>query len=173
MRFLDLLIASWTSSALAKFASENGIAEGLSGTLNPAVLAFTFVVAAVCVALFGIAPSLRATRNELVSSVKEQAGTTSLGTSHQRLRQGLVICQVAITLLLVTAAGAFAHSLFNAQHTDLGLRTDHVLQFTVAPRLLGYDDARSFALFRNFDERFAALPGVSLRQQRRGKLDEL
>ena len=124
------------------------------------MLAFTLLVAAVCVALFGVAPSLRATRNELVSSVKEQAGTTSLGTSHQRLRQGLVICQVALTLLLVTAAGAFAHSLFNAQHTDLGLRTDHMLEFTVAPRLLGYDDARSIALFRNLDERFAALPGV-------------
>jgi len=157
---VGLLIASWTSSALAKFASENGIDDGLSGNLNPAVLAFTFGVAGLCVALFGIAPSLRATRNELVSSVKEQAGTTSLGTSHQRLRQGLVICQVSMTLLLVTAAGAFAHSLFNAQHTDLGLRTDHMLQFTIAPRLLGYDDARSSALFRNLDEKFAALPGV-------------
>lgn len=157
---LGLLIASWTSSALAKFASENGIAEGLSGNLNPTVLAFTLLIAAVCVTLFGVAPSLRATRGELVSSVKEQAGTTSLGASHQRLRQGLVICQVALTLLLVTAAGAFAHSLFNAQHTDLGLRTDHMLEFTVAPRLLGYDDARSIALFRNLDERFATLPGV-------------
>ncbi|MBV8515019.1 MAG: ABC transporter permease, partial [Acidobacteria bacterium] len=157
---LGLLFASWTSSALTKFASENGIAEGLRGTLNPAVLAFTFVVAGLCVALFGVAPSLRATRNELMSSVKEQAGTTSVGASHQRLRQGLVICQVAMTLLLVTAAGAFAHSLFNAQHTDLGLRIDHVLQFTIAPQLLGYDDARSSAFFRNLDERLAALPGV-------------
>lgn len=157
---LGLLIASWTSSTLAKFASENGIAEGLSGNLNPSVLAFTCLVAGLCIALFGVAPSLRATRNELVSSVKEQAGTTSLGTSHQRLRQSLVICQVALTLLLVTAAGAFAHSLFRAQHTDLGLRADHLLQFTVAPRLLGYDDARSTALFRTLDDRLAALPGV-------------
>jgi predicted permease len=157
---LGLLIASWTSSTLTKFAAENGIADGLSGNLNPTVLAFTFLVAAACVTLFGVAPSLRATRDELVSSVKEQAGTTSLGNSHQRLRQGLVICQVALTLLLITGAGAFAHSLFNAQHTDLGLRPDHMLQFTVAPRLLGYDDARSTALFRDLDERFASLPGV-------------
>ena len=108
---LGLLIASWTSSALAKFASENGIADGLSGSLNPAVLAFTMLIAAVCVALFGVVPSLRATRGELVSSVKEQAGTTSLGTSHQHLRRGLVICQVAVTLLLVTNAAAFGRSL--------------------------------------------------------------
>jgi putative ABC transport system permease protein len=157
---LGLLIAAWTSSTLVKFASENGIADGLSGNLNPPVLAFTFIAAGVCVALFGIAPSLRATRNELVSSVKEQAGTTSLGASHQRLRQSLVVCQVALTLLLVTAAGAFAQSLFNAKHTDLGLRTDHMLEFTVTPGILGYDDARGKALFRNLDERFAAIPGV-------------
>jgi len=157
---LGLLIAAWTSSTLVKFASENGIADGLSGNLNPEVLAFTFIAAGVCVALFGIAPSLRATRNELVSSVKEQAGTTSLGASHQRLRQSLVVCQVALTLLLVTAAGAFAQSLFNAKHTDLGLRTDHMLEFTVTPGILGYDDARGKALFRNLDERFAAIPGV-------------
>jgi len=157
---LGLLIATWTSSTLARFASDNGIADGLSGNLNPVVLGFTFFVAAICVALFGIAPSLRATRGELVSSVKQQAGTTSLGASHQRLRQGLVICQVALTLLLVTGAGAFAHSLFNAQHVDLGLRTDHILEFTVAPRLLGYDDARCTALFRSIDEQVAELPGV-------------
>ena len=157
---LGLLIAFWTSSTLVKFASENGIADGLAGSLNPAVLAFTFVAAGISVALFGVAPSLRATRNELVSSVKEQAGTTSLGTSHQRLRQSLVVCQVALTLLLVTAAGAFAQSLFNAKHTDLGLRTDHMLEFSITPGILGYDDARGKALFRSLDERFAAIPGV-------------
>jgi predicted permease len=157
---LGLLIASWTSSTLVKFASENGIADGLSGSLNPAVLAFTFIAAGVCVALFGLAPSLRATRGELVSSVKEQAGTSSLGASHQRLRQSMVVCQVALTLLLVTAAGAFAQSLYNAKHTDLGLRADHILEFTVTPGSLGYDDARGKALFRTLDERFPAIPGV-------------
>jgi predicted permease len=157
---LGLLIASWTSSTLVRFASENGIADGLSGNPNPAVLAFTFLTAGVCVALFGVAPSLRATRSELVSSVKEQAGTSSLGTSHQRLRQSMVVCQVALTLLLVTAAGAFAQSLFNAKHTDLGLRTDHMLEFSVTPGILGYDDARGKALYRNLDERIAAIPGV-------------
>jgi putative ABC transport system permease protein len=157
---LGLLIASWTSSTLVRFASENGIADGLSGSLNPAVLAFTFIAAGVCVALFGVAPSLRATRSELVSSIKEQAGTSSLGTSHQRLRQSMVVCQVALTLLLVTAAGAFAQSLFNAKHTDLGLRTDHMLEFSVTPGILGYDDARGKALYRNLDERIAAIPGV-------------
>jgi putative ABC transport system permease protein len=62
--------------------------------------------------------------------------------------------------LLVTAAGAFAQSLFNAKHTDLGLRTDHMLQFAITPGILGYDEVRGKALFRTLDERFATIPGV-------------
>jgi predicted permease len=157
---LGLLIASWTSATLVRFASENGIADGLSGALSLPVLAFTCALALVCVVLFGVAPSLRATRLELVSTLKEQAGALSSSLAHARLRQGLVVCQVALTLLLVTAAGGFAHSLFSAKHIDLGLRPAHILQFSVAPQLNGYDQARSFAFFRGLEDRIKALPGV-------------
>jgi putative ABC transport system permease protein len=157
---LGLAIASWTSSALVRFAAENGIADGLSSSLSPSVLAFTCALAVVSGVLFSVAPSLRATRVELVSTLKEQAGALSSGLAHTRLRQGLVVCQVALTLLLVTAAAGFARSLFNVKHIDLGFRTAHVLQFSVAPQLNGYDQARSFAFFRQLEDRIAALPGV-------------
>ena len=157
---VGLVLASWTSSTLVRFASENGIADGLSSALNAPVLAFTFALAAACGFLFGVAPSLRATRVELVSTLKEQAGALSSGLAHTRLRKALVVCQVALTLLLVTCAGGFARSLYNVKHTDLGLRTAHVLQFRVAPQLNGYDQPRSFGLFRDLEDRIAALPGV-------------
>jgi len=157
---LGLVIAAWTSSSLVRFAAENGIADGLSSALSPSVLAFTCALALVSGVLFGVAPSLRATRVELVSTLKEQSGALSSGLRHTRLRQGLVVCQVALTLLLVTAAGGFARSLFNVKHIDLGLRTAHVLQFSVAPQLNGYDQARSFAFFGQLEDRIAAVPGV-------------
>ena len=157
---LGLAIASWTSSTLVRFAAENGIADGLSSALSPSVLAFTCVLALLSGVLFGVAPALRATRVELVTTLKEQAGALSSGLAHTRLRQGLVVCQVALTLLLVTIAGGFARSLFNVKHIDLGLRTAHVLQFSVAPQLNGYDQARTFAFFRQLEDRISALPGV-------------
>lgn len=157
---LGLAIASWTSSTLVRFAAENGIADGLSSALSPSVLAFTCVLALVSGVLFGVVPALRATRVELVSTLKEQSGALSSGLKHTRLRQGLVVCQVALTLLLVTVAGGFARSLFNVKHIDLGLRTAHVLQFSVAPQLNGYDQARTFAFFRQLEDRISALPGV-------------
>jgi predicted permease len=157
---LGLAIASWTSSTLVRFAAENGIADGLSSALSPSVLAFTCVLALLSGVLFGVVPALRATRVELVSTLKEQSGALSSGLKHTRLRQGLVVCQVALTLLLVTIAGGFARSLFNVKHIDLGLRTAHVLQFSVAPQLNGYDQARTFAFFRQLEDRISALPGV-------------
>jgi putative ABC transport system permease protein len=157
---LGLAIASWTSSTLVRFAAENGIADGLSSTLSLSVLTFTCVLALLSGVLFGVVPALRATRVELVSTLKEQSGALSSGLKHTRLRQGLVVCQVALTLLLVTIAGGFARSLFNVKHIDLGLRTAHVLQFSVAPQLNGYDQARTFAFFRQLEDRIAALPGV-------------
>ena len=157
---LGLAVASWTSSTLVRFAAENGIADGLSSALNPWVLAFTCALALVSGVLFGVVPALRATRVELVSTLKEQSGALSSGLKHTRLRQGLVVSQVALTLLLVTIAGGFARSLFNVKHIDLGLRTAHVLQFSVAPQLNGYDQARTFAFFRQLEDRISALPGV-------------
>lgn len=157
---LGLAVASWTSSTLVRFAAENGIADGLSSALSPSVLAFTCALALVSGVLFGVVPALRATRVELVSTLKEQSGALSSGLKHTRLRQGLVVSQVALTLLLVTIAGGFARSLFNVKHIDLGLRTAHVLQFSVAPQLNGYDQARTFAFFRQLEDRISALPGV-------------
>src|SRR5260370_32065972 len=70
---LGLAIASWTSSTLLRFAAENGIADGLSIALSPSVLAFTCAFALVSGVLFGVVPALRATRVELVTTLKEQA----------------------------------------------------------------------------------------------------
>lgn len=157
---LGLTIASWTSSALVRFATDNGIADGLSSALSAPVLAFTCALALVSSVLFGLAPALRATRVELVATLKEQGGALSFGLAHARLRKALVISQVALALLLVTAAGGFVRSLYNVKHIDLGLRTTHLLQFRVAPQLNGYAQARSFALFRSLEDRLATLPGV-------------
>jgi len=155
-----LAIAQWTSSALVRFAAENGMADGLSSTLSAPVLGFASGLALLCGVLFGVAPSLRATRVELVSTLKEQAGSLSSGLAHVRLRKGLVVCQAALTLLMVTGAGGFARSLYNLKEIDLGLQKSHILQFSVSPQVNGYDQARSLGFFRELEDRIAAVPGV-------------
>lgn len=156
---VGLGIASWTSSALVRFASDNGT-DGLSSELGAPVLAFTSTLTLFCSVLFGLAPALRATRVELTGTLKEQSGAVASALSHTRLRKALVVAQVALALLLVTSAGGFARSLYNLKHVDLGLHPAHILQFRLAPVLNGYSQEHSFGFFHNLEDRIAALPGV-------------
>jgi putative ABC transport system permease protein len=157
---LGLVIAGWLSRTLVRFASANGIADGLSDAINVPVLAFTMGLSLLCGVLFGVAPALNATRLQLASTLKEQAGALSSGRTHTRLRKVLVISQVTLTLLLVTSAWGFVRSLYNLKHVDLGLRADHVLQFSIAPQLNGYSQGRILAFYRQLEDKVAALPGV-------------
>jgi predicted permease len=157
---LGLLLANWMSHALVHFASANEIASGLSDSLNLPVLGFTAALALLCGVVFGVAPAIGATRIALASTLKEQAGALSSGLTHARLRKVLVVSQVALTLLLVTSAWGFVRSLYNLKHVDLGFTPDHLLQFSVAPQLNGYDLPRTLAFYRQLEERLAALPGV-------------
>ena len=157
---LGLVLASWLSSALVHFAKVNEIADGLSSALNLQVLLFTAILAVLCGILFGVAPALSATRVPIASALKEQAGALSSGLSHTRLRKVLVVSQVTLTLLLVTSAWGFVRSLYNLKHVDLGFATDHMLQFSIAPQLNGYDQVRSLAFYHRLEDRLKALPGV-------------
>jgi predicted permease len=157
---LGLFLASWLSRAMVHFASANEIATGLSESLNLPILLFTAALALLSGLFFGVAPAISSTRVPLASTLKEQAGALSSGLTHARLRKGLVISQVALTLLLVSSSWGFVRSLYNLKHVDLGFPPDHILQFSIAPQLNGYDKARSLGLFHRLEERLSALPGV-------------
>jgi predicted permease len=157
---LGLFLASWLSHAMVHFASANEIATGLSESLNLPVLLFTAALALLSGLFFGVAPAINSTRVAVASTLKEQAGALSSGLAHAHLRKGLVISQVALTLLLVSSSWGFVRSLYNLKHVDLGFPPDHILQFSIAPQLNGYDQGRSLGLFHQLEERLRALPGV-------------
>jgi predicted permease len=157
---LGLILADWLSAALVHFASVNEIADGLSATLNLPVLLFTVALAFFCGIFFGVAPAWTATRVQLAATLKEQGGALSSAVSQARFRKVLVVSQFAITLLLVTAAWGFVRSLYNLKNLDLGFRPDHILQFSIAPSLNGYNQQRTLAFYVQLEQKIAALPGV-------------
>ena len=157
---LGILLASWMSTALVRFASANEIADGLSGSVNIPVLLFTAGLAVFCGLIFGMAPALSATRVNLSSTLKDQAGALAAARSQCRFRRALVISQVTLTLVLVVSACGFIRSLYKLRHVDLGMRAENVLQFSIAPQLNGYDQTKSLGLFARLEDRLAALPGV-------------
>jgi len=129
--------------------------------LSPMVLAFTSLVALGTGVLFGLYPAWYATRTDLVSSLKSGTGQAAGSRSAVRFRSGLVTAQIALSMTMLVAAGLFIKSLANISRVDLGLRTDNVATFSIAPLLNGYEPERSAVLFARLREELAAQPGVS------------
>jgi predicted permease len=112
--------------------------------------------------LFGVSPALRAARLDPSKTLAGQGrGSVSAGGDVLRFRQWLVTAQVALTLVLLVAAGLFVGSLRNLGRVELGLKPDHVIGFSVSPKLNGYSAERSGTVARELTDRLRALPGVT------------
>jgi putative ABC transport system permease protein len=72
----------------------------------------------------------------------------------------LVVAQVAGSLVLLIVAGLFVRTLFHTQQVSLGFNPDHVLNVTLDPKEVGYDETRSKAFYRDLEARVRSLPGV-------------
>lgn len=126
--------------------------------LNAPVLLFTLVVALGAGVLFGLLPALEASRPDLVSGLKAGGGTA--GIRRSRLSRGLVVAQVALSLVLLVTAGLFLRSLERAMNMDKGFDADNLLIASVDPSRQGYDAARTRAFFDELVGRVRTLPGV-------------
>ena len=128
--------------------------------LDLRVLGFAFALSLLTGILFGLAPALRATHADVQSTLKDQGTSAPGARSSVRLRKWLIVSQVALTAVLLTGAGLFAQSLINLRHLDLGVRTDHVIEFSIAPEMNRYTPAQTIAFFDRVRGALAALPGV-------------
>jgi predicted permease len=157
---LGLLIAPWATQFLVGMVYAG--AETVPVDIEPdaRVLAFTCGVSVLTGLLFGLAPALRATRLDLTPTLKVNARGTIGERSRFGLSKGLVVTQVAVSLLLLVGAGLFAGSLHNLRSLDLGFRPDRVLVFQIDPRGAGYQREQTPALYRRVLEAVRAVPGV-------------
>src|SRR5437870_2607982 len=143
---LGVVLGSWLISVLTPIVVANEGIHGLKPNLDPAVLVFAAGTSLVCGLFFGIVPALRVTRSAVSEVIKDQGSTSSASVSHVRFRKVLVAGQVAFTMLLLAGAALFVRTLWNLRNLDLGLRTENVISFSIAPALNGYDTQRSIAL---------------------------
>ena len=125
-------------------------------SLNGRVLAFTIVVSAATGVLFGLAPALQATRQNLNPSLS----VSTLSRSRVTLSRTLIVAQVALCLLLVTGAGLFIQTLRNLRDLDLGFSAEHILQVRIDPASSGYRREQLSALYTRVLERLNSAPGV-------------
>lgn len=130
-------------------------------TLDPAILAFCFGLTCLAGVLFGSAPSLQAARQTLVTSLR--VGTRVIGSGFsQKLRQGLLIGQIALAFVLVMGAGLLARTFYNLIQNDRGFQVEHVLTFEISLPPAKYPDPdRMSQLYSRALHAWASLPGVA------------
>ncbi|MGH9776167.1 MAG: ABC transporter permease [Candidatus Acidiferrales bacterium] len=157
---LGYLLAYLGSSLLVAFISP--ASNPLTLDLTPDMRVFGFTAAACLMTglLFGLAPAWRATRTDLAPALRQS--TQSVGAAGLRLGLGktLVVCQVALSLVLVFGAGLFVRTLLNLKHVNPGFDTENVLLFGLNPTKSGYKEAALNDFYARVQQRVSDVPGV-------------
>jgi predicted permease len=155
-----VVFAQWTLGSLVGSLRQGVGAQGLEAQLDSRVLLFALAVSILTGVLFGIGPALRATRTSLQTTLKDQGASVSEGKANVQLRKWLMTSQVALTAMLLASAGYFVRSLMNLEHQNLGVKIDHVVQFSISPSLNRYTTQQTVSLFDRLRQGIDSLPGV-------------
>jgi macrolide transport system ATP-binding/permease protein len=137
----------------------------LHAELNWHVLGVTLALSLLCGLLFGLAPAMQSTRPALMPLLRDRSVTeprTPLGDRIPRLglTQALVVAQIAISLLLLVAAGLFVRTLSNLHSIPLGFNRDNLLLFELNAPQAGYPEPRVADLYADLRRRLSEVPGV-------------
>jgi len=130
-------------------------------TLSVPVLVFTLASTMLAGILFGCAPAWRASGVNLNEALKE-GGRSGSSKGHNRLRRALVISEFGLALTLLAGAGLAIHSFWNLARVDLGIRTDHILSFSLPVPNARFSNSQQIVTFyRELLEKVQTLPGVT------------
>ncbi|HKG78492.1 MAG TPA: ABC transporter permease [Pyrinomonadaceae bacterium] len=155
-----IIFAVWIKNGLLAVSDWGGRGmSSLEPRLDWRVLGFTLVLSLLTGIVFGLAPAWRTTRVDLTPSLKDSARGSS-AVHRSLLSRGLVVVQVALSLLLLVGAGLFVRTLLNLQRIDPGFNTQNLLLFDIQPGLIGYKDDKLRQLYQQIGERIEAVPGV-------------
>jgi len=125
------------------------------------VLAFTLLVSLATSLLFGVAPALTGTRLNLVDSLKQGGRSATSGRPARRLRNLLVVTEMAMSLMLLVGATLLVRSIIGLQHQRLGIRQDHLLKGHIYIPGVRYPNPGAITSFCDqFGARVRAVPGV-------------
>jgi putative ABC transport system permease protein len=130
--------------------------------IDPTVLFFTLAVAFATGLTFGLVPGLASGKLDLTESLKEGGRGSTTGRRHNRLRNALVIGEVALALVLLTGAGLLLKSFVRLESVHPGFNPAHVLTAEISLPALRYPDKQSQVnFFAELERRASRLPGVS------------
>ena len=156
-----LVIGSWTTRLLlASVVPILPIPVQLRTVPDLNIVLATTAFAVLSALAFGLAPALKISRPDLVDDLKD-LGSARPAARRFGTRAWLVVCQIAVSLMLMTAGGLFARGALRAAAANPGYGYDGLLLATVDPSLAGYDETQGRARLQSALERLRRLPGVA------------
>ena len=159
---LALLLTKWTAHGLSAFLPPTTLPLTLNGRVDRTVLVAAIMISLLTAAVSGVLPALRASRLALapVSALKDEALNTSGGIHKSRLAGGLVVGQIALSMLLLVCAGLLVRSLQRAQESHPGFDPSHVFLASFDLKPTGYSRAQGIEFDKQMLVRLKSLPGV-------------
>jgi predicted permease len=154
-----VLLSLWGIDALYHVPVPRNLPIKMTAHLDGTGLAFSVLVGAACGLVFGLAPALQLARGDVAAALKA-GGRGSGAAGHHRLRDLLVVIEVALALVVLVLAGLFLKSFGNTRTVDPGFQPNGVLlaNFDLAAKGYTKDSARAFV--RELLSRLRAEPGV-------------
>jgi predicted permease len=155
---IGLGIAAVCASFIRSIEIASELPLKLDARVDVRVALFALAVGLTSGVLAGLVPAIRRTRMDLNAVLK--ATELRFARSRGWMRQGLVVAQVAVALVMMVLSGLFLESIRAARNADPGYRIDHLLTMGFDPRIAKYDLESSRRFYRSLLDRVAALPGV-------------
>src|SRR5580693_9233651 len=155
---IGVAFAQWGIGALTVLLSTGQRNFTLHAELNWNVLGVTAALSVVCGLLFGLAPAMQSTRPDVMPALKDGRG---VGPHHRHVQHVLVISQIAISFLILVAAGLFVRTLNKLHSVQLGYARENILLFSLNARQAGHRDPEMATFYANLRQRFESIPGVT------------
>jgi predicted permease len=151
-----LALATFAADVLTRWLDLGTVVQ----SLDPRVLAFAFVTAALAAIVFSMAPAIHASKADLIDGLKESALSTSESRRQKFWHGALVVGQIALAMMLLSSSAVLTLSLVRLQHVPLGFQPDHALAFPISLPVERYPQAQRAQFFQDFLGRVRNLPGV-------------
>jgi predicted permease len=154
---LGVVFAIWGVRSLTFLLSNGQENFTLHAELNWNVLGVTAALSLLCGLLFGLVPAIQSTRPDVMPALKN--GRTS--EPRRRAHNVLIVAQIAISLIVLVAAGLFVRTLNKLHSVQLGYSRENILLFSMDARKAGHRDPEIATFYADLRKRFESIPGVS------------
>jgi predicted permease len=158
-----LLVASWSTTLLIQSLSRMAPIDVIyDARPDVRVLGFTLLFCALSTVVFGLFPAWKLSKPDVWIDLKENTGEDVGGRKRRLFSRGnmLVMAQLSLSLMMLTAAGLFIHSAVRASNVQPGFSFENEVLAEMDASLINYDEARGKQLYGTLKERLRQVPGV-------------